>query len=75
MIVFYLKLKSLRESITALSTYIIILLTCITLPLFFGGFVPVEQQIVAQPVSDNVPLFKYSNPYYGFNVEYPSDWT
>ena len=45
------------------------------MPLFFGGFVPVEQQIVAQPVSDKVPLFKYSNPYYGFNVEYPSDWT
>jgi PsbP-like protein len=75
MIVFYLKLKSLRESFTTISTCMIILLTCIALPLFFGGFVPLVQQIVAKSVSDNVPFFEYSNPYYGFNVEFPSDWT
>ena len=75
MIAFYLKLKSLRESFTTLSKCMIILLTCIALPLFFGGFVPLVQQIVAKSVSDNVPFFEYSNPYYGFNIEFPSDWT
>lgn len=34
-----------------------------------------QQSILAQLSSDNVSLSTYSNPLYGFDIEYPSDWT
>jgi hypothetical protein len=43
--------------------------------LLFLGLAPFGQQILAQLPSDNVSLSTYSSPYYGFNIEYPSDWT
>jgi hypothetical protein len=35
---------------------------------------PEQQIIIAQPF-DNASLSEYSNPYYGFEIEYPSNWT
>jgi hypothetical protein len=43
--------------------------------LLFLACAPFGQQIIAQLSSDNVSLSTYSDPYYGFDIEYPSDWT
>jgi hypothetical protein len=42
--------------------------------LFLNFVFPEQQIIIAQPF-DNISLSEYSNPYYGFEIEYPSDWT
>jgi photosystem II reaction center protein PsbP len=61
---------------TSLTFIVIMSLTCAAATLLFLNFALPEQQIIkAQLPSNNVSLSEYSNPYYGFEIEYPSDWT
>jgi hypothetical protein len=65
-----------RTSFTlAFSTFIMIISFTSAGVLLFLGLAPFGQEILAQLPSDNVSLFTYSSPYYGFNIEYPFDWT
>jgi hypothetical protein len=59
-----------------ISSFIVIMLfTCAAMLLLLDCALFEQHNILAQLSSINTSLSEYSNPYYGFEIEYPSDWT
>jgi hypothetical protein len=60
---------------SSLTFTVIMSFICVAATLLILNFALPEQQIIIAQPFDNASLSEYSNPYYGFEIEYPSDWT